>query len=51
MIYKNNIDDAVSSKILKFADDIKITASISSKYPTNRSNQVDGMVRRMANEV
>ena len=30
VIYINDIDDAVSSKILKFADDTKITASISS---------------------
>ena len=30
MIYINDIDDTVSSKILKFADDTKITASISS---------------------
>ena len=54
VIYINDINDAVSSKILKFADNTKITASISSrgaKYPTNRSNQVDGMVRRMANDV
>ena len=28
VIYINDIDDAVSSKILKFADDTKITASI-----------------------
>ena len=30
MIYIHDIDDAVSSKILKLADDTKITASISS---------------------
>ena len=30
VIYINDIDDTVSSKILKFADDTKITASISS---------------------
>ena len=30
VIYINHIDDAVSSKILKFGDDTKITASISS---------------------
>ena len=30
VIYINDIDDAVSSKILKFPDDTKITASISS---------------------
>ena len=30
MIYINDIADTVSSKILKFADDTKITASISS---------------------
>ena len=30
MIYINDIDDTMSSKILKFADDTKITASISS---------------------
>ena len=29
MIYINDIDDAVSSKILKFADELKFTASIS----------------------
>ena len=28
VIYINDIDDTVSSKILKFADDTKITASI-----------------------
>ena len=35
VIYINNIDDAVSSKILKFADDTKITASISSVEERN----------------
>ena len=35
MIYINDIDDAVSSKILKFADDTKITASISSVEERN----------------
>ena len=35
MIYINYIDDAVSSKILKFADDTKITASISSVEERN----------------
>ena len=35
MIYKNDIDDTVSSKILKFADDTKITASISSVEEQN----------------
>ena len=30
VIYINDIDDTVSSKILKFADDTNITASISS---------------------
>ena len=30
VIYINDIDDTVPSKILKFADDTKITASISS---------------------
>ena len=35
MIYVNDIDDAVSSKILKFADDTKITASISSVEERN----------------
>ena len=30
MIYINDIDDTVSSQILKFADDTKIAASISS---------------------
>ena len=30
MIYINHIDDTVSSKILKFSDDTKITDSISS---------------------
>ena len=55
VIYKNNIDDIVSSKILKFADDTKNYGqyffSRRAKYPTNRSNQVDGMVRRMADHV
>ena len=35
VIYINDIDDAVSSKILKFADDTKITASISSVEERN----------------
>ena len=35
VIYINDIDDAVSSKILKFADDPKITASISSVEERN----------------
>ena len=35
MIYIKDIDDAVSSKILKFADDTKITASISSVEERN----------------
>ena len=30
MTYINEIDDTVSSKMLKFADDTKITASVSS---------------------
>ena len=55
VIYINDIDDAVSSKILKFADDTKNHCqyffSRRAKYLTNRSNQVDGMVRSMANEV
>ena len=35
VIYINDIDDAVSSKILKFADDTKITVSISSVEQRN----------------
>ena len=35
VIYIKDIDDAVSSKILKFADDTKITASISSVEERN----------------
>ena len=35
VIYINDIDDAVSSKILKFADNTKITASISSVEERN----------------
>ena len=35
VIYINDIDDAVSSKILKFTDDTKITASISSVEERN----------------
>ena len=50
------IDDAVSSKILKFVDDTKITASISSVeerniLQTDLTRLIDGMVRSMANEV
>ena len=35
VMYVNDIDDGVSSKILKFADDTKITASISSVEERN----------------
>ena len=35
VMYINDIDVAVSSKILKFADDTKITASISSVEERN----------------
>ena len=35
VIYVDDIDDAMSSKILKFAEDTKITASISSVEERN----------------
>ena len=56
VIYINDIDDAVSSTILKFADDTKITASISSVeerniLQTDLTRLNDGMVRGMANKI